>query len=145
MPDIQPRSTVDATKKAPPRSSPGERRLEADPTRTFRLLLNFFPEFFAELERNFVFPGIFQRMQLENKVSAAMERNYKAYQRGGTLSPVEMGLVDANAIIVLMDNPSLYRIDKEEEGINSIEEFRKAVADANSGQAGPGTSQGPTG
>jgi hypothetical protein len=145
MPDIQPRSTVDATKKAPPRSSPGERRLEADPTHTFRLLLNFFPEFFALLEQNFVFPGIFQRMQLENKVSAAMERNYKAYQRGGTLSPVEMGLVDANAIIVLMDNPSLYRIDKEEEGINSIEEFRKAVADANSGQAGPGTSQGPTG
>ena len=74
-----------------------------------------------------------------------MERNYKAYQRGGTLLPVEMGLVDANAIIVLIDNPSLYRIDKEEEGINSIEEFRKAVADANSGQAGPGTSQKPTG
>ena len=145
MTDIQPRSTVDATKKAPPRSSPGERRLEADPTPTFRLLLNFFPEFFALLERNFVFPGVFQRMQLENKVSAEMERNYKAYQRGGTLLPVEMGLVDANAIIVLVDNPSLYRIDKEEEGINSIEEFRKAVADANSGQAGPGTSQGPTG
>ena len=145
MPDIQPRSTVDATKKAPPRSSPGERRLEADPTRTFSLSLNFFPEFFAELERNFIFPGVFRRMQLENNVSAAMERNYKAYQRGGTLSPVEMGLVDANAIIVLLDNPSLYRIDKEEEGINSIEEFRKAVADANSGQAGPGTSQKLTG
>ena len=30
MPDIQPRSTVDATKNAPPRSSPGERRLEAE-------------------------------------------------------------------------------------------------------------------
>ena len=145
MPDLLPRSTVGATKKAPPRSATSARRLEASPTHTFRLLLNFFPEFFSLLEQNFVFPGVFQRMQLENKVVAAMERNYKAYQRGGTLSPVEMGLVDANAIIVLIDNPSLYRIDKEKEGINSIEEFRQAVADANSGQAGPGTSQGPTG
>mgnify|MGYP003134169349 FL=1 len=145
MPDLLPRSTVGATKKAPPRSATSDRRLEANPTHTFRLLLNFFPEFFSLLEQNFVFPGVFQRMQLENRVVAAMERNYKAYQRGGTLAPVEMGLVDANAIIVLIDNPSLYRIDKEEEGINSIEEFREAVADANSGQAGPGTSQGPTG
>ena len=142
MPDIQPRSTADATKKAPPRSSPGERRLEADPTRTFRLLLNFFPEFFALLERNFIFPGVFRRMQLNNAVIFRMENNFKAYQKGGEIKPVEIGAEDAKAVLLLVENPSLYR---EDSGIQSVSELKQKLADASDGQAGPGTSQKLTG
>ena len=142
MPDIQPRPTVDATKKAPPRSSPGERRLEADPTRTFSLSLNFFPEFFAELERNFIFPGVFRRMQLNNAVIFRMENNFKAYQKGGEIKPVEIGAEDAKAVLLLVENPSLYR---EDSGIQSVAELKQKLADTSGGQAGPGTSQGITG
>lgn len=142
MPDIQPRSTVDATKKAPPRSSPGERRLEADPTRTFSLSLNFFPEFFAELERNFIFPGVFRRMHLNNAVIFRMENNFKAYQKGGEIKPVEIGAEDAKAVLLLVENPSLYR---EDSGIQSVAELKQKLADASDGQAGPGTSQKLTG
>jgi len=142
MPDIQPRSTIDATKNAPPRSSPGERRLEADPTRTFSLSLNFFPEFFAELERNFIFPGVFRRMQLNNAVIFRMENNFKAYQKGGEIKPVEIGAEDAKAVLLLIENPSLYR---EDSGIQSVAELKQKLADASDGQAGPGTSQKQTG
>lgn len=142
MPDLLPKSTVSALKNAPPRSSPSERRLEADPTRTFSLSLNFFPEFFAELERNFIFPGVFRRMQLNNAVIFRMENNFKAYQKGGEIKPVEIGAEDAKAVLLLVENPSLYR---EDSGIQSVAELKQKLADTSDGQAGPGTSQGPTG
>tara|TARA_Y100001937_G_scaffold44131_1_gene62148 strand:+ start:1523 stop:1951 length:429 start_codon:yes stop_codon:yes gene_type:complete len=142
MPDLLPKSTVSALKNAPPRSATSDRRLEASPTRTFSLSLNFFPEFFAELERNFIFPGVFRRMQLNNAVIFRMENNFKAYQKGGEIKPVEIGAEDAKAVLLLVENPSLYR---EDSGIQSVAELKQKLADASGGQAGPGTSRKRTG
>ena len=142
MPDLLPKNTAIPPKKAPPRSAPGERRVEANPTATFSLSCNFFPEFFAELERNFVFPGVFRRMQLNNAVIFRLENNFKAYQKGGEIKPVEIGAEDAKAVLLLVENPSLYQ---ENTGIQSVSELKQKLADASDGQAGPGTSQGPTG
>ena len=139
MPEIAPRSTVSAVKNTPPPVDREEARLEANPTRTFPLSPQFFPEFFRELESAFVFPGVFYRLGLNNSAAFMLETNFKLYQRGGAMRSVELNSHDAAAILLLAENPSLYR-EPSDDGIQSIKDLKAKIADTSNGQGSPGTS-----
>ena len=140
MPEIQIRSYQQPKKDTPPgRSSDGGRH-EATPTQTLPLSANFFPSYFELLESHFLGPEIFRRCELSTSTQMEMERKFKVYQRGniGVLGEIRLTPDEAQALIVLAENPSIYK--QPSNGIQSMEELKQHLADMSKGQAGPGTS-----
>ena len=140
MPEIQIRSYQQPKKDTPPGPAPDGGRHEATPTQTLPLSANFFPSYFELLESHFLGPEIFRRCELSPSTQMEMERKFKVYQRGniGVLGEIRLTPDEAQALIVLAENPSIYK--QPSNGIQSMEELKQHLADMSKGQAGPGTS-----